>query len=241
MIKTSFLKAQAVDFVEKRSLQLRAYEIKKGDTSKAMKRALKILKQAWTRGEIHEAKKVALAEFDKVNVDLDRDTIKIGLVGEFYLLLEPFSNFDIEEYLGRRGVYLERSVYMTDWVNPSAKNPVFGVPEKEVTETASKYLAHFVGGEGQPTIGHTIHFARHGFDGIVHLFPFTCMPEIIAESILPKVTKDLDIPMLTLVIDEQSGRAGTITRLEAFIDLLKSRKKIKQTQGTKESVLCKAI
>jgi predicted nucleotide-binding protein (sugar kinase/HSP70/actin superfamily) len=52
------------------------------------------------------------------------------------------------------------------------------------------------------------------------------MPEIIADSILPNVVKDFDIPLLTLVIDEQSGRAGLVTRLEAFIDLLINRRRV---------------
>lgn len=224
IIKTSFLKGQAIDFIEKRSLQLRVFETKRGAISKARKRALKIISQAQSRGEIEDAKQAALGELEKVDVDMNRDALRIGLTGEFYLLLEPFANFDIEGYLGHKGVYLERGVYLSDWISPSSKNKVSGVRHKEIVETASPYLAHSVGGEGQPTIGHTIHFARHDFDGVIHIFPFTCMPEIIADSILPKVQRDFDIPILTLVIDEQSGRAGLITRLEAFIDLLKSRR-----------------
>lgn len=237
IIKTSFLKGQAIDFIEKRSLQLRAYETKRGAISKAKKQALEIISQAKTRDEIEEAKQAALEELEKVEVDMQRDALRVGLTGEFYILLEPFANFDIEEYLGHKGVYLERGVYLSDWISPSSKNKVFGIHQKEIIESASPYLAHSVGGEGQPTIGHTIHFVNHGFDGVIHIFPFTCMPEIIADSILPKVQKDYDIPILTLVIDEQSGRAGLVTRLEAFIDLLKSRR---QKARSKED-LCMAI
>ena len=56
---------------------------------------------------------------------------------------------------------------------------------------------------------------------MIHLSPFTCMPEIIAKSILPQVSKDLNIPVLSITVDEHTGEAGVITRLEAFIDLLK--------------------
>lgn len=224
IIKLCLQKARSIDFLEKRTLQLRAYEIEKGSTSKAKKRALKIIKNAFTAEEMNEALDAGLKELDKVEIEPEREVLKIGLTGEFYLLLEPFANFDIEEYLGNRGVYLERGVYLSDWISPSAQNKVFGVHQNKVIEDASDYLSHFVGGEGQPTIGHTVHFAREGFDGVIHLFPFTCMPEIIAGSILPKVIKKYDFPHLSLVIDEQSGRAGLITRLEAFIDLLKNRK-----------------
>jgi predicted nucleotide-binding protein (sugar kinase/HSP70/actin superfamily) len=44
---------------------------------------------------------------------------------------------------------------------------------------------------------------------------------------LTKVSKEEDIPVMTLVFDEQTGKAGYQTRIEAFIDLVK-RKKMKQ-------------
>ena len=53
------------------------------------------------------------------------------------------------------------------------------------------------------------------------------MPEIVAQNILPKVSKNEDIPILSLVLDEQTGKAGYLTRIEAFIDLIK-RKKMKK-------------
>jgi len=53
------------------------------------------------------------------------------------------------------------------------------------------------------------------------------MPEIVAESILPTIQKDYDIPILTLVVDEMTGEAGYLTRLEAFVDLLKKRREDK--------------
>ncbi|HLE01930.1 MAG TPA: CoA protein activase, partial [Dehalococcoidia bacterium] len=70
-------------------------------------------------------------------------------------------------------------------------------------------------------VGEKVLHARH-FDGLVHLAPFTCMPEIIAQNILPSVKED--IPVLTLLCDEQTGKQGMLTRLEAFVDLLKRRR-----------------
>ena len=44
--------------------------------------------------------------------------------------------------------------------------------------------------------------------------PFTCMPEIIAQSVLTKVSADLQIPILFLIVDEHTGEAGYQTRLK---------------------------
>jgi predicted nucleotide-binding protein (sugar kinase/HSP70/actin superfamily) len=81
-----------------------------------------------------------------------------------------------------------------------------------------------VGGEGRETIGSVVIFAEREFDGVIQLLPFGCMPENIATSIIPKVQEKHDIPVLTLAFDEQSGRAGLVTRLEAFLDLLAARR-----------------
>ncbi len=51
------------------------------------------------------------------------------------------------------------------------------------------------------------------------------MPEIVAQSILPKVSRHYDMPVLNFILDEHTGEAGMITRLEAFVDLLERRRK----------------
>lgn len=84
-----------------------------------------------------------------------------------------------------------------------------------------------IGGHGVNSIGETVLYAQHGFDGVVQLAPFACIPEIVAKGILPSVSRDYGIPVLTLFIDEQTGKAGVQTRLEAFVDLLERRREQK--------------
>ena len=47
------------------------------------------------------------------------------------------------------------------------------------------------------------------------------MPEIVAQSTFSEIRKKYDIPIMSLVIDELTGEAGYITRLEAFVDMIK--------------------
>lgn len=216
----TFAKGRAMDFVDKRSLQLRCYETEKGATSKARTQALAVIEKAWTKKEIDAAAAEALEMMEAIPRDESRRVLKVGVVGEFYMLLEPYVNFDIEQYLGESGCYVERSVYLSDWIGPSGNNPVMGHADAEVAEWADPYLAHFVGGEGQATVGHAVMYARTGFDGVIHIMPFTCMPETIAKTIFARVQREEHIPILSFVIDEQTGKAGIVTRLEAFLDLL---------------------
>lgn len=47
--------------------------------------------------------------------------------------------------------------------------------------------------------------------------------------------ENCEIPILTLIMDEQTGKAGYITRLEAFTDLMRRRKRKKQMDAKKQS------
>lgn len=58
---------------------------------------------------------------------------------------------------------------------------------------------------------------------------------MIAKNILPQVSKGLNMPVLSLVFNEHSGDAGVLTRVEAFIDLLKYRR---DRKGKKVTIMC---
>lgn len=89
---------------------------------------------------------------------------------------------------------------------------------------ARPYLASDVGGKGIQTIASAIMYARQKFDGLVHITPFSCMPETVATTILPKVCEDNGIACLYLTFDEHTSRAAVVTRLEAFADMLRMKK-----------------
>jgi predicted nucleotide-binding protein (sugar kinase/HSP70/actin superfamily) len=151
-----------------------------------------------------------------------RPVLKIGLVGEIYTLLEPFANLDVERKLGSLGVEVDRSIYLSQWVNDHLfMGLVKGIRSSSLyIKSASPYLRHFVGGHGQETLGAAVYYHNRGYDGIIQILPFTCMPEIVAQSVLPGFSRDTGMPVMTLIVDEQTGESGYLTRLEAFVDLL---------------------
>jgi benzoyl-CoA reductase/2-hydroxyglutaryl-CoA dehydratase subunit BcrC/BadD/HgdB len=51
------------------------------------------------------------------------------------------------------------------------------------------------------------------------------MPELVAQTILNRVSKDFDIPVLTLIFDEHTSPGAVQTRLEAFVDLIRRRRR----------------
>ncbi len=225
VLRTNWERMKALDDLELAALRMRPLELKKGDVTRSLKVGLKYLDEARDLKEVQAAGKAALEEIGKVPHNSEREILKVGIIGEIYVQLEPFANFDIEETLGNMGAEVKRSIFLTQYT----REDVMANGSKSVAKTASPYLNLKIGGHGQNSIGETIRYAEAGYDGVIQLAPFTCIPEIVAKSIMPKLTRDIGIPVLTFFIDEQTGTTGVETRLEAFIDLMWQKKK----QGNK--------
>jgi predicted nucleotide-binding protein (sugar kinase/HSP70/actin superfamily) len=108
LIKKAWRKLQALDNTEKLSHIVRPREISRGTTSKVYRKALEWIDQANTMEQIIEAETAALEALRGVPQDYDRDVLKVGIVGEIYVLLEPASNLEMEETLGYLGVEVDR-------------------------------------------------------------------------------------------------------------------------------------
>ncbi len=69
-------------------------------------------------------------------------------------------------------------------------------------------------------------------DGIIALSAFGCGPDSLMVDEMSYHAKEYKIPMLHLTIDEHTGEAGLITRLEAFVDMLvrKQRQELMKKQ-----------
>ena len=148
----------------------------------------------------------------------------MGLVGEIYVAAEPFVNLRLEERLGYLGVEVVRTIHLPQWVEDHIfKNALGLYKQASLKRSAAGYLEGFVGGHGLESVARSVDLARQELDGIIHILPPTCMPEVIAQGILPKVSADKGIPIMSLVVDEHGGEIGFQTRLEAFVDLLQRR------------------
>ncbi|MEW5784413.1 MAG: CoA protein activase [Bacillota bacterium] len=220
-ISKAWAKLTALDELELMAQKVRPRELTRGATSKAFNRGLHYLHQAKSRVEIGEACAAALAEIGKVPYNPEADPLKVGIIGEIYVQLEPFANLFLEETLGHLGVEVRRSIYLTSYT----RHDVLSTRGDMNSRTMAKpYLAQKIGGHGQNSVGDVIRYAGLGYHGVVQLAPFSCIPEIVAKSLMPHLSKEYGIPVLSLFIDEQTGPTGVLTRLEAFVDLMEQRR-----------------
>lgn len=218
-----WLKLKALDEAERFVHLVRPVEQVPGEASAVYRQVIEKIKAARNPGEIRRLTDSAGQWYFETK-GLVRPEIRIGLVGDIYMLLEPYVNHGLEEMLENRGIVTHRSIYISDWVAQHLWPYINRQHIKELLALARPYLSSVVGGHGLDTVANTIRYARSGYDGVIQILPLTCTPEIVAQSILPKVAKDYNIPVLSLVLDEHASPAGVLSRIEAFADMLQSRR-----------------
>ncbi len=208
----------------------RAREIRIGDSEKAFNRAIQYIRSANNTKELSKALKKGLSEISRVKIDKNRDVLHVDLTGEIYIVNDEFSNQNMERELGAMGVQVRRSLTISSFLKDAIIPKMFKKGETHLERAyrlAKPYLMRDIGGDALECISDVMYAKERNVDGLIHVSPFTCMPEIMSQNIFPKMREDVNLPILSLIMDEQTGRAGYITRLEAFVDLMR-RKKMKQ-------------
>ena len=216
-------KLGALDRVERVVQKVRAVERIKGTADKLFIKAINAIDQAGNYATLKQVQTDYISQLNQVDKDAEYKPLIVGIVGELYVVLEPFSNLDVEVELGKLGVEVRRRLFISEWTKFSLFLNPLGIDEtKRIHKAALPYLKRDVGGDGWESVGEKVLHSKE-YDGLVHLAPFTCMPEIVAQNIM-RSTKE-DIPVLTILCDEQIAKPGMLTRLEAFVDLLERRRR----------------
>jgi predicted nucleotide-binding protein (sugar kinase/HSP70/actin superfamily) len=148
--------------------------------------------------------------------------VRVGIVGEVYVSIEPFANMWIERQLAERGVEVHRPVSVSQVLDDifSWKSDTY----KKMVSAASPYLSYDIGTDSTRSVAHAKQFMDAGFDGVIHVKPFGCMPEVNALPPLERLSRDNLFPIMYLSYDAQSAEAGVRTRIEAFCDVLEMRR-----------------
>ncbi len=217
-----------VDVLHDLGNKIRPKEINKGEVDYLFSHYENEIRKSYGYIEMMEITKSYQEKIKNVSINKSRDCLKVGIVGEIYTIIENYINFNIERKLGNMGVEVIRTTSATEFVREQLDFiPFIRSEKKKIYQAASLYLDIPIGGHAINTIGNIIRGVHNEYDGFVHLLPFTCMPEIVALSILPTIEKEQNVPIMSLVLDEMTGEAGYMTRLEAFVDLIQRRRELK--------------
>ena len=225
-----------LDDLETKLSYLRARELTFGDAEKHYIKALKIVDEAMNTRQLNRAKKLAFAEMDKVQYNKDKEVLYVDITGEIYLVCDKFSNQDIVKELGKMGVQTRKSLTVSSFLKDAIIPKIFRKGEthlQRANRLAKPYLMRDIGGDALECVSDVAYANERGIDGIIHISPFTCMPEIMSQNIFPAMRENCNIPILPLIMDEQTGKAGYLTRLEAFVDLMRRRKRRRAMENAK--------
>ena len=216
---TTLITMMCMDSIDKYIRKNLKHEINKGSLNKVKDRFLKFIPNNFSI-----IKMIRLYFRNKnemkycINKKIDNSKLKIGLLGELFSLIEGSSSYNIEEYLMSKNIEVKRYTNITYLLITKKFN------ERKILRKASNFSKYKLGADSSDNIAHAIDLANENFDGIIHMKPFSCSPEINTVPILQKVSEEYDIPVLFLTFDSQYAKGAIDTRIEAFIDMLEMRK-----------------
>lgn len=223
VVNYAWYKLEAVEKLERKLEYVLPRTVQKDQAEQIYEQGLKNIDKAQNKHEVDCYTEIDLDRMDKLPQHQE-PILKIGLIGEIYTILEPSANYNIANQMARHNAEVTRSVYTSEWINDHLFGGLIKKSDhRRILKSSKPYLNYSVGGHGRETVGNAVNYARKNLDGLVQIGPLTCMPEIVAQSVLGRVSQSENIPCMTLYFDEHSGSAGINTRLEAFIDMLRRK------------------
>ncbi len=191
-----------------------------GTYDKIYKRYLEDIAIVDSKKELKKLYKKYLSDLKDVKVNKPKDLLKVGIVGEYFTVMEPFSNHYIEKELASKGISIKRTMNIS--------STIFKRNAPKILKKIDKYVKYDIGATSVFTVNAALSMAKDGFDGIIHMKSFGCTPEIDTMTVLQNISNDYKIPILYFSFDSQTSETGIKTRLEAFNDMIVMRKEHKK-------------
>ena len=149
--------------------------------------------------------------------------INVALIGHGYNIYDRRACMDIARKLEKMDVRVYNAYQLTQEQLKGGMNcldaTLYWANQNEMTGCAGHY------------------FQDEKIDGVITITAFGCGPDSLMIEDIKRKAKRFSKPLLNLTIDEHTGEAGFITRLEAFCDMLyrnKRAKIMKQRQKQEE-------
>jgi len=168
--------------------------------------------------------------FRRLPVSKPDAPLNVGLIGELYTVMEPFANYEMEKELARYNIRVSRFTDVTYLLLKNKKRK-----ERRNVRQSKGYVKYYLGADATHSVAKCRALADKGCDGVIHVKPFGCTPEINAMPILMNIGREHKLPVLFFSFDEQTSETGVKTRLEAFYDMISmKRENREQTAGNRE-------
>jgi predicted nucleotide-binding protein (sugar kinase/HSP70/actin superfamily) len=134
----------------------------------------------------------------------------IALIGHPYILYDDYINHRLISRLEGMGT----RVLVPEMASKDELDVGVG---KVVGRTYWTYEEEVVGAGG--------HYLENGTDGVIGVLAFGCGPDSLMMDAVRRHAKKLKRPFMSLTLDEHTAEAGLVTRLEAFLDMIRRRQR----------------
>ncbi|HHW09547.1 MAG TPA: 2-hydroxyglutaryl-CoA dehydratase [Firmicutes bacterium] len=144
--------------------------------------------------------------------------IRLAVLGYPYLIYDRYVNLGLLDKLKNLGVeVITAECVWPHLVQKEASKFIKNLfwTYSDMVAKAGYYFLDLDANEAKPE--------AHRIDGIIHITAFGCGPDAMVDKLLELKARQLSKPFLPLTLDEHTGEAGALTRLEAFVDMLKRR------------------
>jgi predicted nucleotide-binding protein (sugar kinase/HSP70/actin superfamily) len=132
----------------------------------------------------------------------------IGVLGHPYILYDSFLGMNVLDRLHLMGA----KVVTMDMLQPAVVEQAAAKSQKRVFWTIGRRL-----------LGAGYYFLMPGtVDGCLQMSAFACGPDSFIGELLQQESarSKQKVPFMTIIVDEHTGEAGVLTRLEAFMDIV---------------------
>ncbi|OPX83824.1 MAG: hypothetical protein A4E53_04426 [Pelotomaculum sp. PtaB.Bin104] len=133
--------------------------------------------------------------------------LNVAVIGHPYNIYDPYISMNLIGRLRSMGA----AVYTAEQV-----------PEKIVIKYAERLPKKLFWTLGQRMLGAAFHYLdRPDISGLVHVAAFGCGPDSMTGELIERQAHAQQAPFLSLTLDEHTGEAGVLTRIEAFLDMVR--------------------
>lgn len=140
--------------------------------------------------------------------------LKFLLLGHAYNIFDTFINLDFQKKLRDQGVEVLTIENLPESI---FKEPVI------VNKRLRNYWRHEE--EIMQSIRYFMTKGRGEIDGVIFLISFACGPDSLISELIMRDMKVVGLPFLEITMDEHSGEAGLLTRVESFVEMVRRKKK----------------
>lgn len=154
-----------------------------------------------------------------------KSDIRFLLLGHGYNVFDTYINLDFQKKLTDQGIEvitienLPESVFKVPVIiNRKLRN--YWRHEEEIMQSIRYFLT-----DGKDEI-----------DGVIFLISFACGPDSLISELIMRDMKVVGLPFLEIIMDEHSGEAGLLTRIESFSEMIRRKKKKLEMESEKGKV-----